>query len=154
MNIDKLYRTIYHRQWVQWYLHHPMLQMHTVSSIYMLTYVYCKFCMGCKDIFFQHFAELDSLFYKAQSEARLFSGYSRMLFTFVGVLSLTLLPGSEDLPTVLSCMVWYFSELCCSHQRVSIPRRSRKTCCQLREYRMLNGLDNYNVTFVNIQFMP
>ena len=45
---------------------------------------------------------------------------------------------------------YYLSEnWCCSQQRVSVPRSSRMTCCQLREQRMLKCL----VTFVNTKFM-
>ena len=83
--------------------------------------------MGCKDIF----AELDNVFYKAQSEARLFSCYSGMSLDLCGCVIINLIARAEDLPAVLSCLVWYFSELCCRHQRVSMPRSSQKTCCQL-----------------------
>ena len=66
--------------------------------------------MGCKDIFVclrdgRHFAELDSFFYKVKSEARLFSCYSGKPLNLCVCVIIDFMPGSEDLPAVLSCIV-------------------------------------------------
>ena len=50
-------------------------------------------------------AELDSLFYKIKSEARLFSCNSGMPLDICGCVIIDLIARSEDLPAVLSCLV-------------------------------------------------
>ena len=53
----------------------------------------------------RHFAELDSLFYKVQSEARFFIAVQECFFDFCGCVITDLIAGSEDLPAILSCFV-------------------------------------------------